>query len=438
MPLVIAHVSDIHFGGYGAGWDEDEDQRKELVRDLKRLLGKAGRIDGVIVGGDIAFAGKSGEYDLADQWISDICEAGKCSRSQVWTVPGNHDLDWKILEDSRANVEFRNQVRGCSLNALDNLLRKRLSEDADRSLLLQPLSAYNRFAHSFGCDVSTERLAWFDDSLVVDGLPVRLTGLNSAFASDRQDSDTNEEYKLPLGTAQCRIPRADGLVHITFCHHPPNWIRDWTSVEPYLRRAHLLLFGHEHKFAARQEHRFGTVEVFAGAVGPERLGDPEDDKYSPAWNLLSLHVNNGNHINISVNPRVWYRKDTHFDLHPDGINSFTVHLDLESLIVAPTTPSEAEPRDLQEALPASPLEPEREEVEPAGVPADAEERRRRRRLGVDFVHLTPTEQIAVARRLGIVGDDEVSELLTRDSYRELLRRVRDAGLIDRLAEELNA
>jgi len=74
-------------------------------------------------------------------------------------------------------------------------------------------------------------------------------------------------------------------LHIAFMHHPPTWLADWKHVEPYLSRAHLLLFGHEHKYKAEQPIDGRTVFVYAGAVGPH---EGEGDDYVPSWNLITL------------------------------------------------------------------------------------------------------------------------------------------------------
>ena len=70
MPLRIVHVSDIHFSN--GQWDEDSDQRRELIEDLQTLVVEGGPIDAVLVGGDIAFSGKGEQYAIAHQWLADL------------------------------------------------------------------------------------------------------------------------------------------------------------------------------------------------------------------------------------------------------------------------------------------------------------------------------------------------------------------------------
>jgi 3',5'-cyclic AMP phosphodiesterase CpdA len=72
VPLRLAHVSDIHFRGYGGGWDLNADQRRELLADVARLVNESGRIDGILVGGDIAFHASDEEYGIAGEWLDNL------------------------------------------------------------------------------------------------------------------------------------------------------------------------------------------------------------------------------------------------------------------------------------------------------------------------------------------------------------------------------
>mgnify|MGYP001282617038 CR=1 FL=1 len=433
----LVHLSDIHFGGYGqSGWDEDEDQRRELVRDLERLVEDGGPVDGILVGGDIAFSAQPAEYEIADAWLEQVCRAGGCDISRVWVVPGNHDIDRAILTVSFARSDFRQAVLSCAPQSIDKALNDRLARDPAAPGLMAALTEYNEFAGRWGpCSFSAAHPHWFDDTLSVGDADVRLTGLNSVLVSDTHDGFINDRPTLVLGTWQCSLPRGNRRIHIAFCHHPPNWLRDWELVEPYLLRAHLLLFGHEHRYAARQRVADGTVEVFAGAVGPERLGEAPGEEYSPTWNLLTLELD-GEIVAVTVNPRVWYRHRTRFDLHPDDIRSFRVRVDLENLDMPDTSPSGERREAPHEALPASPLLPDYLAAEPPVESVSAGERSKRRSLGVRFMRLSPTERLRVARNLEVAQGLDDPHLDPNEAGRTVLRRVRDAEKIDRLAEEL--
>lgn len=68
QPLKFLHLSDIHFRREVSGgvYDPDNDLRNELERDAEReVRTKPHRIDGILVTGDIAFAGIKDEFDVA-------------------------------------------------------------------------------------------------------------------------------------------------------------------------------------------------------------------------------------------------------------------------------------------------------------------------------------------------------------------------------------
>ena len=102
-PLTFLHLSDIHFrrGESGDVYDLDADLRNELERDVVQIIqSKRLVVDGMLVTGDIAFAGQKEEFEIASEWLASLCDLVGCPREAVWTVTGNHDVDRKVIEDS--------------------------------------------------------------------------------------------------------------------------------------------------------------------------------------------------------------------------------------------------------------------------------------------------------------------------------------------------
>ena len=430
MPLHLVHLSDIHFHGYGAGWDEDEDQRDELLKDLARVYGPDPNVDAILVGGDIAYSATAEEYTTAKSWIDNVCHVCHVDPSGVWVVPGNHDVSRGAIQRSVVARDFRNAIRGCALGAIDRELKNRLSVDPAGEGLMVPFANYNTFADHFGCGTTAREPHWFDGTLSCDGHRVRLTGINSALISDSTDDKRDEPTKLVAGCWQCTLPRTDGLIHIVVGHHPPEWLRDWANVAPYLARAHLVLFGHEHRFAAQQVTPGGTVHVFAGAVGPERLGGAATDEYLPSWAAIRLSCT-GDSLNIEVDPHVWLRDGTRFGPHPDGVQSFVVQLE-PSLATSSTAAPPAE--NEFNGMSASPL------ISPMVADLTGQEHPdsgQRRRLGVQFMTLPPSRRLDIARRLGVLDEPTDLALPPPRLYETLLTRIRERDLIDDLQKELN-
>lgn len=443
MPLRLLHVSDIHFLGYGSDWDYDADQRRELLRDVRVQVVADGHIDGILVGGDIAFRAAEAEYEAARRWLDDLRAAcGGIDIGRVWTVPGNHDIDRSAVESSEVLTQFRLAVRQCAAEDLDAILKKRLVQDPAADGLVAPLAQYNVFAGKYQCSVTCKQPHWYDASLKFDGLTVGLLGLNSVLISDRNDSVDEDSGKLVLGTWQCIPPRDDDTVHIAIAHHPPGWIRDWGIVEPYLRRAHLLLFGHEHTYAARQSVPRGTIEIHAGAVGPERdNARMPRGRYAPSYNIVTLARESQDTVNVTVHPRCWNHDRTAFVAHPDGVSHFDVAVEQppNGASLGPATaagsgtpdptPAELPPR------PANPLAASGP-AESAPTPPNQQPAVELRRIGSEFMRRTWTDRVDIARTLGVLEDHDL-QLPDTELFPLLLRRIRDTRMTDRLIEELN-
>ncbi|WP_166786976.1 metallophosphoesterase [Cryobacterium sinapicolor] len=432
LPLRILHVSDIHFND--RGWDEDRDQRTELVRDLRAYVDRETTLDAILVGGDIAFGAEPAQYATAREWIDELLEAaGGLEASDVWVVPGNHDVSWDTIGASSIAQDFRKAVAECEVNDIDLTLERRLARDPQSAAVMAPLDAYNEFASSFGCGITAESPMWKDDTLEVDGIVLRLTGVNSALAS-HQDHHEPDKRNLVVGTHQVQLDREPGLLHLVMMHHPPSWLRDWDHIAPYLQRAHVILFGHEHAYSSVQPGGDGTtVHVNAGAVAPERQSGGEHDPFLASYNVITLSkVSAG--LEVHVDPRYWSKSDTRFISHPLGAKTYFAG-------------NEPSPRRSEEAtsfpegeaaedstVTASPLLEDATVASPAAL--SGEVRRDLRRIAVRFLQLPTTRRREIARRLHVLTDEDLStpdpELWTL-----VLKRVRDQHLINQLEEELS-
>lgn len=431
MPLRLLHLSDIHFHVSSPGWDEDRDLREELVRDVQALVAEHGALDAILVGGDIAFSAQAAEYAVALAWIDAILAvSGGIGRSQVWTVPGNHDVDRSVVKSSKDVQDFRAEMASCDpMGGVDSTFRRRIADDPTADGLMMPLAEYNRFAENFVCTTQPSSLAWQDNSLSVDGYTVRLTGINSVMNSGPGDA----LHTLVVGTQQCRLPRSDDTVQIAMLHHPPHWIRDWDVIEPYLNRAHVVLFGHEHAFEAEQLTAGGTVRVSAGAVAPEREEHGEVEPFVPTFNVLTLSKA-GDQLLVEIHPRYWSKIRTRFDEHPGGAREYVVDRDPALPAVAAPLPV-VELDESAEVSSASPLIAPVGELRTGEQDESPEARRSLRAIGVDFLALPIFRRLDIARALDVITGED-TRLPPRKLYPLILQRVRERGLIDDLVVEM--
>jgi 3',5'-cyclic AMP phosphodiesterase CpdA len=88
--MLILHVSDIHFRHPICNTDRDPDRpfRTRLIQDARERVKTLGSIDAILVGGDIAFAGKPEEYEAALKWLYELADACGCDRTRISSYPG--------------------------------------------------------------------------------------------------------------------------------------------------------------------------------------------------------------------------------------------------------------------------------------------------------------------------------------------------------------
>lgn len=277
--LVLVHLSDIHFtrsSGVSVH-DLDKNVRNELILDATKVAKEIGPVAGVLVSGDIAFSGSKDEYDHATDWLRIFCRAIGCPAENVFVVPGNHDVDRQRTK--RKVTRTLHQGIRKEGSDVDRELREILSDAQSAAALLEPLTDYNTFAGRFGCSISAEKHYWDRDLTLACGTAIRLRGLTSALVSNDEDKRT----WIVLGAAQAGVERASGVLHMTLCHHPPDWLRDNDAVEDHLKsKVHIQLFGHKH--TRRLDEINGNVRLVAGAMHPER----GKSDWLPTYNFLDI------------------------------------------------------------------------------------------------------------------------------------------------------
>lgn len=301
--IVLVHLSDIHFTrASGNVHDVDQTVRDELLRDVEAVTKKLGAANGVLVTGDIAFSGKKEEYQHAAEWLRKVCDSVRCEEQKVAVVPGNHDVDRGLAGDLITKMLHKN-IRGLDGAAIDAQLREYFSNVGSASALLAPLAQYNVFAQPYECDVSDKKPFWQRDLGLSCGTTIRMRGLCSAYVSNADD----DKGKMILGTAYAGVRREDGVLHLTLCHHPPEWFRDQDPVDDLLKsRVHIQLFGHKH--AQRVDVINEKVRLIAGATHPER----REPAWLPTYNVLEIERRDEDSIGLRLHNRRWHQAETKF------------------------------------------------------------------------------------------------------------------------------
>jgi predicted phosphodiesterase len=309
--LTFAHLSDIHFvrGFSGeSAFDIDAAVRDAIVRDAKRLKSELEPVQGILITGDIAFAGKPAEYRNALDWLAELADVLGCEREYVWCVPGNHDVDQSVLKEYTGILPVHRDLRRVE-NDRDGELRKHLENEHMGPVLFSPLKAYNEeFASRLDCLTKPKQPWWTDDVELNDGSILRLRGLNSVLISGLNDDD--KDNKLLLGTAQTEYSKDEGVEYLTLCHHPISWLLDGDNADQALMAySRVQLFGHKHIQNVVQKDQ--TLWLVAGAVHPVRT----ERKWIPRYNYLSMEVETTSGyrcLSVDVYARVWSQTEREF------------------------------------------------------------------------------------------------------------------------------
>lgn len=423
---VYLHLSDIHHKEeeINSGVDLDVDIRNEMLQDLRRLKDTAfEQLDGILLTGDIAYAGKETEFKSARDWLNTIQTEFDFPESNVWCVPGNHDIDRQTIKESRCRQNIRNEIRkGGETNAAEEL-HSILTDAAAKDIMIGPLRAYNEhFAVGFGCTTEFPKLSWSKAVPIGNLYKVIFTGLNSAVISDHcDDVDTG---RLVLGLHQVQaLKREERRIHVSLCHHPTGWLFDRTDTERFLNsRATLQLFGHEHKTNIIANRNY--VQVYAGALHPNR----NDKEWDPCFNLIEIGVDDDNPVvQIRIWPRRWDHDETKFKAaHTEdgsGVETFTIPifdpLNFETHKACDEVINERNNSGVEQLA----FSDETVQIEEEPAPRDI--------VLHFFTKNTMTQRMRIALELGLYRDEDIN-LGIAEFGRRVFLRARQEGKMDKL------
>lgn len=413
MPeLSFLHLSDIHFRHQGSQFDLDKDLRNELEIDLKVVMKEICLIDGILISGDIAFSANESEYEEANKWLSTVCKITESNEANVWTVPGNHDIDWNaeniVLESLRKEIlSFKNN----NDYLIDYKLNDYLEDISAKEIIFKPLHSYNKFAIKFGCQSTPERISWDYDFKLNDNSTLRIRGMNSVLFSTLKDDDAGN--KLLIGSSQATLTRNDGVCYLTMCHHPPSWLRDIDSIEDtWNKRSSIQIFGHKHSQKLNKIDNF--LRISAGAVHPSR----REPNWLPRYNIISISVINKSkdrYLQIKVRPRVWDKEEAKFkpDFTPEGEPERIFDFSIGEWKDTQPFKSKAEKKE---------IEPKKEREKMFDPERD---------LAYKFFQLPYTEILEIAIKLKLIENSD-SELEGVEQKKNFLRRAKEKKMYAKL------
>ena len=287
-----------------------------------------GKVDGILINGDVAFSGKKEQFDRSAHWIEELSEAVECSEhTQILVIPGNHDVD-------RSQIDYfceaaHERLRALGPDKLDGELARMAKAKEESNPLLVKLQNYRVFASRYGCDFNpVERLSWRKSYAFDANHRFEILGLTSVLVCDVNDA----KDKMILGSNQYNFNRIDDVEFIVMIHHPLSWFKDHHDAQRYLDRARVVLTGHEHILRIFKETSVARDEflrISAGATNPPETGGAYPYRYS--WLEIALHIEGERqYIRVTLHPRVWEHNHTAFvaDKNLLGGNNESASFDL--------------------------------------------------------------------------------------------------------------
>jgi LuxR family glucitol operon transcriptional activator len=217
-----------------------------LLKDIEERISKGGlRPDFVVVSGDVAFRSEEEEYRLAGRFFDLLLRTTGLSEKELFIVPGNHDVDWNMINEQDETI----------LASLTN--RKKVESVLDdglyRPLIFRKFHEYDKFVASYFKHLfiphSPERY-WYVRHTRVAGCKIALLGLNSAWGVSKQGNDYG---RLILGEHQIRgaLGEVEENSHIVIAvlHHPFQFYREFEQNacrSLLLVGCNFILHGHNH------------------------------------------------------------------------------------------------------------------------------------------------------------------------------------------------
>lgn len=430
--LKFLHLSDIHFKNSESVFFKD--LRNQLELDAQNTSEKIGPLDGILVSGDIAFSGKADDYQVASEWIDSLCAIVGCSTDNVWSVPGNHDIEWEVVRNNPAILALHAQIRAAGTQNLDDCINDIFLHPASCDLLYQPIENYvTQFATKYNSTINREHPYVKRDLPLNDGSILRIIGVNSTLVSSERDNDGNN--KLIVGSHQSTMHYQKGVEYLLMCHHPYSWLLDHDDrKDHWSARAKIQVFGHKHR--QRVEEVATHLILGAGAMQP----DKHEPEWEPRYNYLEIAVANNDDervLNVKLHRRIWKNEGQGFqcDYFSGGADhkEFNYRLDpWEATKVEAAVPVPAEilvvPSDeatISEAREATPV------LDKATGKSSS------RQLVNQFASLPRHRQLEIIRNLDILTPTEHS--LPHDKQLKLFfKRLAEKHLTDQLLVAIEA
>ncbi len=259
--IKILHLSDLQAGSDCLAECNDgplniEDSYKryadKLVNDVSTMLN--GDIPDILVlSGDIASKGQPHEYDYASIFLQNLTSQLKISPNNIVIVPGNHDVNWALLEKN-----YKKKHRGAKFNK-DICASMEDKMFSFQGWLNQVYPKKLRYNYSLGNPIVFNK---------IQKPQILVVGLDSCERITYRRQDNIGSISIKQVGKACKYIEKNGKdkINIVVMHHNPFPFDNESSClkasKPILKMldqagVHLILAGHMHK-AIKATHETGT------------------------------------------------------------------------------------------------------------------------------------------------------------------------------------
>lgn len=414
-PLKFLHLSDIHFQRktVDSYFDLDRVLRAKVEEAVTKHVALHGGLSGILISGDIAYEGATGDYEVADQWIKTLSEIIGINPLNTFMVPGNHDIDRSCTKPGSLMDMCHRDLRACNIHEIDTKIRTLI--DRDKETILAPLHNYNHFSGKYSCNTSAVTgLTWKDDKTYRfrDGTRLTLQGINTAIISDQNDNI--DGGRLVCTSYQSSVVPAKDEIYLVLAHHPPEWLRDGEALKRGLNDfAAIHLFGHKHEPSQSVVDNKSLV-IAAGAVHPERA----ELQWTPSFNIIELDIveqESGRNLSAKVFKYRWSDEDRAF-----APKAYDQNLYQQNFLAIRAVPVQIAPSEITLKVPMeqdSP-KPSLAEVNPF------------RYLTYKYTLLALVHKMKIAADLQLVRDGDLP--LDESFFTNVTNRAQEAGRLNQL------
>ena len=266
------HLSDLHFTENQYNHYEAAIVLKSLFEDVTNFLKKEKfQLDFIVLTGDIAFAGKTEEYEIARSFFDHLLKVTNISKDRFFIIPGNHDVDKSLITSGAKAI-------GESLRDNDSVLGLFKTVE-DRRLIFQRLDNYASFLNNYFKDHLSfgDENIFYTKILNTDDKRIAILGLNSAWLCNGEGE--RDRNSILVGKTQVInvLDQSKNVdIKIALVHHPFDWLKEFDRkyVERTLKRAcDFILHGHLHEeeiiFESRPVGKTTIIPAGACYMGSE-------------------------------------------------------------------------------------------------------------------------------------------------------------------------